>query len=131
MILHALDEVGARYRAIADPAEAAAEAIARGKIVGWYQGPMEYGARALGHRSILADPRIAEMKARVNAVVKFREGFRPFAPSEIETSASAYFEKVYDSPFMTATFDVSPDAPLRGDAGGSPLRPSSALLSSG
>jgi carbamoyltransferase len=109
-ILHALDEVGARYRAIADPAEVAAEAIARGQIVGWYQGRMEYGARALGHRSILADPRIEEMKSRVNAVVKFREGFRPFAPSVVEANASAYFENVYDSPFMTSTFTVRPDA---------------------
>jgi carbamoyltransferase len=109
-IRQALDEVGARYRVVADPAEAAAEAIGRGEIVGWYQGRMEYGARALGHRSIVADPRIAEMKDRVNAVVKFREGFRPFAPSVVETSAAEYFERVYESPFMTATFTVRPDA---------------------
>lgn len=109
-IRQSLDEVGARYRTVADPAEAAAEAIARGEIVGWYQGRSEYGARALGHRSILADPRLAEMKDRVNAVVKFREGFRPFAPSVLEASASEYFEKPYESPFMTSTFTVRPDA---------------------
>jgi carbamoyltransferase len=109
-IRHALDEVGARYRDVSDPAQVAAEAIAQGKVVGWYQGRMEYGARALGHRSIVADPRIAAMKDRVNAVVKFREGFRPFAPSVVEASAPEYFENVYDSPFMTATFTVRPDA---------------------
>ena len=103
-----LDEVGARYREVDDQAAAAAEAIAAGKIVGWYQGRMEYGARALGHRSILADPRRAEMKDRVNAVVKFREKFRPFAPSVVEESAATYFEKTYDCPFMTSTFTVKP-----------------------
>jgi carbamoyltransferase len=105
-IVKALDEVGASYREVGDPATVAADAIAQGRIVGWYQGRMEYGARALGHRSILADPRIAEMKDRVNAVVKFREGFRPFAPSVTRDGADAYFEKVYDSPFMTSTFTV-------------------------
>jgi carbamoyltransferase len=107
-IRKALDEVGARYREASDPAAAAAEAVARGQIIGWYQGRMEYGSRALGHRSILADPRIAAMKDRVNAVVKFREGFRPFAPSVTEENAGAYFEKVYDCPFMTSTFTVRP-----------------------
>jgi carbamoyltransferase len=107
-IRKSLDEVGARYREVADPVSAAADAIAAGRIIGWYQGRMEYGARALGHRSILADPRIAEMKDRVNAVVKFREGFRPFAPSVVYENASNYFEKLYESPFMTATFTVVP-----------------------
>jgi carbamoyltransferase len=106
----ALEEVRAPYREVGDPAAVAAEAIAQGKIGGWYQGRMEYGARALGHRSILADPRIAEMKDRVNAVVKFREGFRPFAPSVTRDGADAYFEKVYDTPFMTSTFTVRPTA---------------------
>jgi carbamoyltransferase len=105
-IRKALDEVGASYRSVDDPATVAADAIAQGRIVGWYQGRMEYGARALGHRSILADPRITEMKDRVNAVVKFREGFRPFAPSVTRDAAGAYFENVYDSPFMTSTFTV-------------------------
>jgi carbamoyltransferase len=67
---------------------------------------MEYGARALGHRSILADPRIAEMKDRVNAVVKFREGFRPFAPSVVEEEAGRFFANSRSAPFMTFTFDV-------------------------
>ena len=109
-IRKALDEVRAPYREVSDPAVVAAEAIAQGRIVGWYQGRMEYGARALGHRSILANPQIAEMKDRVNAVVKFREGFRPFAPSVTRDGADAYFEKVYDTPFMTSTFTVRPAA---------------------
>jgi carbamoyltransferase len=109
-IRKALDEVRAPYSEVSDPAVVAAEAIAQGRIVGWYQGRMEYGARALGHRSILANPQIADMKERVNAVVKFREGFRPFAPSVTRDSADEYFEKVYDSPFMTSTFTVRPPA---------------------
>ena len=109
-IRKALDEVRAPYREVSDPEVVAAEAIAQGRIVGWYQGRMEYGARALGHRSILANPQIADMKDRVNAVVKFREGFRPFAPSVTRDGADAYFENVYDSPFMTSTFTVRPAA---------------------
>lgn len=108
-IRQVLEEVGATYREVSDPVIVAAEAIARGKIVGWYEGRMEYGARALGHRSILADPRIPAMKDRVNAVVKFREGFRPFAPSVTREYADAYFENIYDSPFMTSTFTVCPE----------------------
>jgi carbamoyltransferase len=105
-IRKALEEVGAPYERIGDPAECAASLIADGHIIGWFQGRMEYGARALGHRSILADPRIAEMKDRVNAVVKFREGFRPFAPSVIEEDAGRFFARSRPAPFMTFTFDV-------------------------
>jgi len=107
-IKKSFDEVGAPYREVSDPAEIAAEAIAAGKVIGWHQGRMEYGARALGQRSILADPRIASMKDRVNSVVKFREGFRPFAPSAIREGADEFFEKIYDCPFMTSTFTVRP-----------------------
>jgi predicted NodU family carbamoyl transferase len=85
-----------------------AQGIAAGKVIGWYQGRMEYGARALGQRSILADPRIASMKDRVNSVVKFREGFRPFAPSALRERADEFFEGIYDCPFMTSTFTVRP-----------------------
>jgi carbamoyltransferase len=108
-IKKSLEEVGAPYRIVSDPAEAAADAIAGGKVIGWYQGRMEYGARALGQRSILADPRIASMKDRVNAVVKFREGFRPFAPSAIRERAGEFFDRIYDCPFMTSTFTVRPE----------------------
>jgi carbamoyltransferase len=109
-IRKALEEVGSSYKEVTDPVASAAEAIARGKIVGWYQGRMEYGARALGHRSILANPQLADMKDRVNAVVKFREGFRPFAPSVIVERSGMFFDKVYETPFMTSTFAVRPDA---------------------
>lgn len=108
-IRKALEEVAARYREVSDPVFVAAEAIASGKIIGWYEGRIEYGARALGHRSILANPGIAHMKDRVNAVVKFREGFRPFAPSVLQENADAYFEKSYETPFMTSTFTVRPE----------------------
>lgn len=77
-----------------------AKLIADGKIVGWYQGKMEWGPRALGCRSILADPRKAEMKDILNAKIKHRESFRPFAPSILEEYASEYFEIDRPSPYM-------------------------------
>ena len=73
-------------------AEMAAQSIAKGEIVGWFQGRFEYGPRALGHRSILADPRRKEMKEILNEKVKFREGFRPFAPSILLGEVSTYFD---------------------------------------
>jgi carbamoyltransferase len=72
--------------------DATVEALTSGKVIGWYQGRFEFGPRALGNRSILADPRRAEMKDIVNAKIKFREAFRPFAPSVLGERASEYFE---------------------------------------
>lgn len=72
--------------------QTAADWLAQGKIIGWFQGRMEYGPRALGARSILADPRAAQMRERVNTLIKQREEFRPFAPAVLESSASEYFE---------------------------------------
>jgi carbamoyltransferase len=86
-----------------------AELLAAGKIVGWFQGRMEFGPRALGNRSILADPRSVEMRDRVNECVKFREGWRPFAPSCLAESAGEYFEGCQKAPFMILTFDVRPE----------------------
>ncbi|MDF1562150.1 MAG: carbamoyltransferase C-terminal domain-containing protein [Deltaproteobacteria bacterium] len=80
--------------------ERTAKALAAGKVVGWFQGRMEFGPRALGHRSILADPRPAEMKDRINAKVKHREGFRPFAPAVPLEEASTFFDSTRPSPFM-------------------------------
>jgi len=77
-----------------------AQLIANGKIVGWYQGKMEWGPRALGCRSILADPRKAEMKDILNEKIKHRESFRPFAPSILEEYASEYFDIDRTSPYM-------------------------------
>jgi carbamoyltransferase len=88
-------------RKLDDPAREAAHMIADGKIVGWFQGRMEFGQRALGSRSILADPRRAEMKEIVNARIKFREPFRPFAPSVLAEYAEEYFEHARANPFMT------------------------------
>jgi carbamoyltransferase len=77
-----------------------AQLIADGNVVGWYQGKMEWGPRALGNRSILADPRRADMKDILNAKIKHRESFRPFAPSIMEEFASEYFEIDTPSPYM-------------------------------
>lgn len=86
----------------------AAARLAEGRIVGWFQGAMEWGPRALGNRSILADPRRAEMKERLNRAVKFREEFRPFAPSVLEEEASRYFEGRELSPYMLKVATVVP-----------------------
>jgi carbamoyltransferase len=77
-----------------------AEQIATGKVVGWFDGRMEFGPRALGSRSILGDPRSPKMQAQMNIKIKFREGFRPFAPSVLRERVSDYFEMDYDSPYM-------------------------------
>jgi len=94
---------------VTDPAVVAAEMLANGKILGWVQGRMEFGPRALGSRSILADPRDPEMTAKVNNAVKFREWWRPFAPSMLFEIADEYIESATDSPFMILTAQVRPD----------------------
>ena len=94
---------------LADPASTAAELLSQGKILGWFQGRMEFGPRALGSRSILADPRDPEMNAKVNNAVKFREWWRPFAPSLKKEAASEYLESATDSPFMILTAQVRPE----------------------
>lgn len=94
---------------VADPAPVAAELLANGKILGWVQGRMEFGPRALGSRSILADPRDPEMTAKVNNAVKFREWWRPFAPSMLAEAAKDYIESATDSPFMILTAQVRPE----------------------
>lgn len=86
-----------------------AEEIAAGRVVGWFQGRMEWGSRALGYRSILADPRRPEMKDILNARIKRRESFRPFAPSICEEAVEEYFEQPQPSPFMTMTCPVKPE----------------------
>ena len=84
----------------------AAAIIADGKILGWFQGRAEWGPRALGNRSIVADPRRSEMKDILNRRIKHREIFRPFAPSILEEATSDYFEKSHASPFMTLAYAV-------------------------
>jgi len=83
--------------------------IADGDVVGWFQGRMEWGARALGNRSILADPRRADMREVINTKIKFREKFRPFAPSVLEESHSEYFDGSVPDPFMMQVYPVRAD----------------------
>jgi carbamoyltransferase len=88
--------------------ETVAEALASEKIVGWFQGRMEFGPRALGNRSILGDPRSPKMQAQMNLKIKFREGFRPFAPSVLRERCRDYFELDVDSPYMLLVAGVAP-----------------------
>jgi carbamoyltransferase len=83
-----------------------AKRLAQGKVVGWFQERMEFGPRALGNRSIVVDPRQPEMKDILNARIKHREPFRPFAPSILEEATGDYFEQSYPSPFMVMTYKV-------------------------
>ncbi|MEO5357050.1 MAG: carbamoyltransferase [Nitrospirae bacterium YQR-1] len=86
--------------------EQAASALSDGKVLGWFQGRMEWGPRALGNRSIVADPRDREMQKRLNLKIKYREGFRPFAPSILYEDLSQYFEIEIPSPYMLFVADV-------------------------
>ena len=86
-----------------------ADALAAGKAVGWFQGRMEFGPRALGGRSILADPRSASMQRTLNLKIKFRESFRPFAPSVLVEDAKEYFGLEVQSPYMLLVADVNED----------------------
>jgi carbamoyltransferase len=83
-----------------------ARAIADGEIVGWFQGRMEFGPRALGNRSILADPRRAEIRDVLNRRIKYREPFRPFCPSILSERTAEYFETSYASPFMVQAYKI-------------------------
>ena len=98
-----------KHTRLSDVAATAAELISNGKILGWFQGRMEFGPRALGSRSIIADPRDPEMNAKVNNAVKFREWWRPFAPSMKKEAAGEFLESARDSPFMILTAQVRPE----------------------
>jgi carbamoyltransferase len=87
----------------------AAKQLAAGKILGWFQGKMEFGPRALGNRSILANPLVAEMKNTLNARVKFREGFRPFAAIVLEEDCGVYFDSGFPNPYMLMVYNVNPE----------------------
>lgn len=87
----------------------AAELLAEGKVVGWFNGRMEFGPRALGSRSILGDPRRSNMQSIMNLKIKFRESFRPFAPSVLEEKSSDYFDLDVESPYMLLTAPVRED----------------------
>jgi len=102
---------GARFEMLSDDRVIArtADALAAGKAVGWFQGRMEFGPRALGNRSILGDPRSPTMQKMLNLKVKFRESFRPFAPSVLREDIAEWFELDRDSPYMLLVADLRAD----------------------
>jgi carbamoyltransferase len=97
------------YERLEDASTTAARLLGEGKIIGWFQGRMEIGPRALGSRSILANPTLPDMKAKINAEVKHREAYRPFAPSATVECAKEYFDIEVEAPFMLKVCDVKPD----------------------
>jgi carbamoyltransferase len=104
-----LTAAGARYSVLSqdDATQATARALAEGKAVGWFQGRMEFGPRALGGRSILGDARSPTMQKLLNLKVKYRESFRPFAPSVLREDVSDWFELDADSPYMLLVAEVA------------------------
>ena len=112
----ARSERSIKVRRVADEAaycREVASAIAEGKVIGWFQGRMEWGPRALGNRSILGDPRRADMKDVLNLKIKRRESFRPFAPSVLREHVTEWFETDDDVPFMMKVFQIRPDQRAR------------------
>jgi len=105
----ALLRIATRRTETSDTVQEASRLLARGRILGWFSGRSEFGPRALGHRSILADPRDAKMKDRLNERVKHRQGFRPFAPAVPAERAAEFFEEEGESPFMTFVKRVRPE----------------------
>ena len=103
-----LKKLKARYtkKSSSEISSIVAKELSNGKTVGWFQGRMEFGPRALGGRSILADPRSDKMQKELNLKIKFRESFRPFAPSVLREEVSNWFELNYDSPYMLLVADV-------------------------
>jgi carbamoyltransferase len=108
----ALNRAGLKGDALPDAllCDRVATELSRGRIVFWFQGRMEWGPRALGHRSLLADPRREDMRELINAKVKLREPFRPFAPAVLEERAADFFDWSIPSPFMLFTVPVLPQA---------------------
>jgi carbamoyltransferase len=103
-----LDSQGAKYKLLSDAelVQSTARLLSEANVIGWFQGRMEFGPRALGGRSILADPRDPKMRDTLNMKIKFREGFRPFAPSVLADKASDWFEIDCDSPYMLLVAQV-------------------------
>ncbi|NQU61374.1 MAG: carbamoyltransferase [Rhodospirillales bacterium] len=113
-ICEALDEYSAVYDEMDDDGlfGFTAKALAQEKVVGWFQGRMEFGPRALGNRSILGDPHSAAMQKTLNLKIKYRESFRPFAPAVLKEDVSEFFEMDGDSPYMLLVADVAKDKRL-------------------
>jgi carbamoyltransferase len=108
-ILNRYDAVAHRYDDFCSLARQSAERLASGKVVGWFQGRMEFGPRALGGRSILGDARNPEMQRKMNLKIKYREGFRPFAPTVLEEDVHEHFELDRPSPYMLLVVPVRED----------------------
>jgi len=107
---HAIQSHGLTARRVDDVERQTARLLSDGHVIGWYQGRMEWGPRALGNRSILADPRRADMKNVINSKVKFREPYRPFAPSVLEEDVNGFFHFSGVSPFMSFVCRVRDEA---------------------
>lgn len=105
-----LKECGLEYEKSDDIAKITAELLASGEVIGWFQGAMEGGARALGGRSILADPRREDSRDRVNSAIKFREYWRPFCPSMTASAADRFLENRVDAPYMVTAFKAQKNA---------------------
>jgi len=109
-IQETLDRFRIPYARVADPVGAAVDELEKGRIIAWFQGRSEYGERALGNRSIVADPRREDMKDRINLAVKYREAYRPFAPAILEERLHDWFEDAArPTPYMEKVFSFRPD----------------------
>lgn len=119
----ALEELGAEFSHHDEGGliDATVEALDAGKVVGWFQGRMEYGPRALGNRSILGDARSPEMQSLINRKIKFRESFRPFAPTVAADRCAEYFDLPVDSPYMLLTAPVREEKRLNDNVSGEKL----------
>lgn len=115
-IVSFLEQKDVSYEVVPDVAAAGATLLAEGNVLGWFQGRMEFGPRALGNRSILADARGTDTQSVINQKIKFRESFRPFAPAILEDEAAEYFEIDRPSPYMLLVADVVKEKLLELDA---------------
>ncbi len=106
-----LDKIGAKYKSLGDEdlIEKTAQSLSEGEAIGWFQGRMEFGPRALGGRSILGDPRSSKMQKNLNLKVKYRESFRPFAPSILKEDLVEWFDINVDSPYMLMVSNINKD----------------------
>ena len=113
-IRNKLDEIGAKYENLIESnvIDRTVDDLTKGKAIGWFQGRMEFGPRALGNRSILGDPRSEKMQKNLNLKVKYRESFRPFAPSVLRDEVNTWFEIDVDSPYMLFVANVRKEKTL-------------------
>lgn len=112
IVVKKFDAVATRYTSIEMLVSEVAHLLSKGSVIGWMQGRMEWGPRSLGNRSILADPRLPDMQKKLNLKIKYREGFRPFAPVVREEDSSEYFEITRPDPYMLTTAPVKKERRL-------------------